>query len=178
MKKYGFAALLVAIVAVMIGLFAIANNNTASKTPGAVPLGVKHPELGRQHIPVGQAHDPYNSNTPSSGPHYASPIAWGVKTSEVADETLIHNAEHGGIIISYKPDLPAAQVDNLKQIAENLPQSTQFNEVKVVMAPRAKNDAPIQLMAWTYTLSLQTVDSNTIQQFYADHLDKGPELVP
>ena len=177
MKKYGFPLLLVAIVAVMIGIFAI-GNKTPSTPDNKKLLGVNHADLGQKHIAVGEAHLAYNSNTPSSGPHYASPIPWGVKVSEVADETLVHNAEHGGVVITYKPDLPAIDIDKLKKLAGELPKSNQFNEIKIVVAPRTANEAPVQLMAWTYTLNLQTADTNTITQFYNDHLDKGPELVP
>jgi len=36
----------------------------------------------------------------------------------------------------------------------------------------------VQLAAWTYTLDLDNVDEAKITQFYNDHVDKGPELVP
>lgn len=177
MKKYGLPLLVVAIVAIMIGIFVVGNRAPATQE-NATLLGVKHADLGQKHIAVGDTHLAYNSNTPSSGPHYASPTPWGIKTIEVVDETLVHNAEHGGIVISYKPDLPVTDLEKLKKLAENLPKSNQFNEIKVVLVPRAANTAPVQLMAWTYTLDLPSPDSNTITKFYNDHLDKGPELVP
>ena len=176
MKKYGLPLLLVAIVGVMIAIFAIGNNAPAK--PAAALLGEKHTDLGQKHISDGEAHTAYNSEMPSSGPHYTSPAPWGAKTAEIADEILIHNAEHGGIVITYQPTLPSDQIDKLKALAASLPKSSQFNEVKIVLAPRAKNTSPIEIMAWTYTLNLKAFDEAKIQQFYNDHLDKGPELVP
>src|SRR3989344_5078 len=52
-------------------------------------------------VAVGASHEAYNSNPPTSGPHYEQPSRWGVSQAELPDEQLIHNLEHGGIWISY-----------------------------------------------------------------------------
>lgn len=179
MKKFGFPLLLIGIVGVMVAIFVAGNGGKSSSTnPSGPLLGDKHANQGQQHIQPGTQHVAYNSNPPSSGPHYLSPTPWGIKDSQIADETLVHNEEHGGVIIAYKPDLPKDQVDLLKQIFQSLPASSQFNEVKAVLVPRAANDHAIELAAWTYTYNLDSVDGTKIKQFYQDHLDKGPELVP
>jgi hypothetical protein len=180
MKRYGLPVVLIAVVGVLLALFAFANgsNHTSSASIKGPLLGDKHPNQGQTHIPVGASHVAYNSELPSSGPHYASPTPWGIKYTSVVDETLVHNEEHGGIVIAYRPDLPADQLANLKQVVQKLPASSQFNEVKVVLVPRAANVKPIELAAWTYTYDLDSVDVSKIIQFYNDHLDNGPELVP
>ncbi len=61
---------------------------------------------------------------------------------------------------------------------DKLPKSTKFNTTKAVVVPRAANDKPIMLAAWTYTYSLDNFDEAKILQFYNDHIDKGPEQVP
>ena len=178
MKRLGLPIALVAVVGGLLGLFAMANNgNTPAKASGPL-LGDQHANQGQTHIAVGSSHVAYNSEMPSSGPHYPTPTSWGIKTDPIVDETLVHNEEHGGIVIAYKPDLSADQVSKLKDIAGKLPQSSQFNEVKVVLVPRPANVKPIELAAWTYTYNLDTPDANKITQFYNDHLDKGPELIP
>lgn len=178
MKKYALPLVLVLVVGAMIGLFALGNGSSSSPKQATSLTGDKHANLGQKHIQTGAQHDAYNSNPPSSGPHNTSPTPWGIKDAELPDETLVHNLEHGGIEIAYKPDLPQAQIDQLKKIVAALPASTQFNETKAVLVPRAANDRPIELAAWTYTLSLDVVDSAQITEFYNGHLDKGPELVP
>jgi hypothetical protein len=177
LKKYLVAGIVILAVAVMGGLF-VAGNQTSPKQADVALLGVKHPNQGQEHIAVGAQHIAYNSNIPSSGPHYVDPMTWGIHDTELPDETLVHNQEHGGIVIAYKPDLAPVEIDQLKTLVAALPKSTNFNEIKVVLIPRTANDQPIQIGAWTYTLGFDTLDSAKITQFYNDHLDKGPELVP
>ena len=141
-------------------------------------LGDKHADLGQKHINNGEAHDPYNSNLPSSGPHNMQPADWGIASNQIADETLVHNMEHGGIVIAYQPSLSSDQISELKKIFENLPKESKFNKIKAVLVPRQGNEKPLQLGAWTYTYNLDSIDGAKIKQFYLDHVDKGPELVP
>jgi hypothetical protein len=176
MKKLLLPLTLFTVIGGMIGLFMLANNTPA--TPDVALLGDKHADLGQKHIKDGEQHAAYNSELPSSGPHYASATPWGIKDGEIVDETLIHSMEHGGIVIAYKPDLPPAQISQLKDIFAKLPASSRFNEVKAVLVPRAANDRPIELAAWTYTYNLDEPDAAKILGFYGSHLDKGPELVP
>ena len=174
MKRFGLPIILVATVGLLVAIFALGNRSA----PPAVLLGEKHADQGQKHIATGAAHETYNSNLPSSGSHYTEPTLWGIKDAALPDETLIHNLEHGGVEIAYKPGLPQAQIDQLKAIFAKLPASPQFHEVKAVLIPRAANDHSIQLAAWTYTYNLDQIDEAKILQFYNDHLDKGPELVP
>ncbi len=180
MKKFGLGLIIVLAVGGMIAVFVLGNRGPAKPNTGNQNLlGTQYPNQGQQHIPnVTDPHTPYNSNPPTSGPHYFQPAPWGVKDSELPDEILVHNLEHGGMVIQYKPDLPADQIQQLKDIVGQLPESDTFHEVKVILVPRAKNDQPISLTAWTYLYSLDKPDATKIKQFYADHLDKGPELVP
>ena len=88
--------------------------------------GTAYPIQGREHIPLDAPHLPYNSNPPTSGPHYESPVPWGVYDHELPDEQLVHNLEHGGVWVSYNCDkspkstswipVAAAQVHTYKQI--------------------------------------------------------------
>ena len=64
--------------------------------------GQKVPEMGREHIAVGISHTPYNSNPPTSGSHYADTANWGIHEGTIPDEYLIHNLEHGGVVVHYK----------------------------------------------------------------------------
>jgi hypothetical protein len=178
MSKLILPAIIIVAAGALIAIFIVGNQSDSVSKANAPLLGDKHADLGQKHIAAGVQHEAYNSNPPSSGSHYASPAPWGIKDSELPDETLIHNLEHGGIEIAYKPDLPQAQIDQLKKIVATFPASSKFNETKAVLVPRATNDHPIELAAWTYTLSLESVEQNKIIDFYNGHLDKGPELVP
>ncbi len=57
-------------------------------------------DLGRTHVPIG-TEVKYNSNPPSSGPHYEVWIKAGFYDAPRDDRNLVHSLEHGYVIISY-----------------------------------------------------------------------------
>ncbi len=149
------------------------------KKPKEVILGVSQPSQGQLHIAQGQPHDPYNSDPPSSGPHYndnTAPTLWGVYTQEVPPEVFVHNEEHGGVIITYRPDLPADQLKKLQALFAPPYSNPNFKPNRAIVTPRAKNTHAIELAAWTWTLSLDQYDEATITKFYLQHVGKAPEV--
>jgi hypothetical protein len=60
-----------------------------------------YPGLQPRHLTDIHARPSYNSFPPTSGPHYASPAVWGIYTSSIPQIVLVHNLEHGGIVIQY-----------------------------------------------------------------------------
>ena len=176
MKRWGLLLIIGGVVVVLVGIFALGNKAPASNQNA---IGQHFAEQERKHIDEGtKSPVEYNSNPPSSGPHYPQPAPWGVKDTAEADERYIHNLEHGGVWITYKPDLAADQLNQLKAAVSALPPDAQFNEVKIVMSPRAANTSPVSLVAWTYVENLDTPDATKIKDFYLNHVDKGPELIP
>lgn len=172
-----YLPILVVVIILGFVIYALTRSEKLAPKPPAL-AEEKHDNQGQQHIAQSQEHVAYNSNPPSSGPHYVQPTPWGIKDSEIADETLVHNLEHGGIIITYQPNLDPAKVNQLRDVFNKLPKSKQFNEIKAVLVPRSKDNHAIQLAAWTWTMNLDDVDEAKIVQFYNEHVDQGPELVP
>lgn len=133
------------------------------------PVGEEFSNLGQTHINSGEEHGSYNSNPPTSGGHLAQPAKWGVYQNELPDEQLIHNLEHGGIWISYK-DIDQETKAKLETIGKANPGS-------VIVTPRAANDAPIALAAWTRLEKLQTYDETKILEFIRANKNKSPEPI-
>jgi hypothetical protein len=126
---------------------------------------------GQTHIEEGAVdHPQYNSNPPTSGWHWPQPAAWGVYKAQEPDERLIHNLEHGGIWISYLPGTDPAVVTKLEDFANRYR--------KVVVEPRAANEKPIALAAWTHNENMDSFDEREIVKFIEAYYDKGPEKVP
>lgn len=133
--------------------------------------GQTYENLGAEHITDGSTeHAPYNSNPPTSGPHWPQPAVWGIYKQKQPDERLIHNLEHGGIWISYKPDVSAETITLLEDFAKRYK--------KVIVEPREENTAPIALAAWTHMQTLDSYDERTIIKFIEAYYDQGPEKVP
>jgi hypothetical protein len=121
---------------------------------------------GQQHIDIGASHIAYNSNPPTSGPHYVQPANWGVYQTELPDEQLIHNLEHGGIWISYTGIASTTQID-LEKLAKSY--------TKIIVEPRTKDDAPIILASWGRLEKFQTYDEQAIVAFIKANTNKSPE---
>src|SRR3989344_5933273 len=94
------------------GIYKWAKNSEASKPGESVPI------QPAEHINPG---DPlpglYLTNPPVSGWHYAQTAEWGIYDKELVDQNVIHNLEHGGIWISYRPDAPPELIAQLKEVA-------------------------------------------------------------
>lgn len=92
LKKLSFILLLILITAG--GIFVL------TRKPKVVNGVETFPDQGRNHIPDGTAEE-YNSDPPTSGPHYAEWEKPGIYDRVLADGRLIHSLEHGYIVISY-----------------------------------------------------------------------------
>lgn len=133
------------------------------------PVGEEIKLIPGSHIPPGKAHDPYNSNPPTSGPHYEQPANWGVYSTPLVDEQAVHNLEHGGIWISYK-DIDDQTKTQLETIAN-------ANGRSVIMSPRQENDAKISLASWGRLEKLDGYDESKILEFIRSNKNKSPEPI-
>lgn len=130
-------------------------------------LGVAYPSQGGAHIEAGTAHPAYNSNPPTSGWHYANEANWGIYQTELPDENLLHNLEHGGIWISYS-GVDEETIAKIETLAKQYPN-------KIVVEPRSKNDAKIVLASWTRLLKLDAFDEAAIINFIKSNKNRSPE---
>jgi hypothetical protein len=146
---------------------------TASQEPNPADLpGETFESLGADHIDDGSTdHPAYNSNPPTSGWHWPVAAPWGVYDNPEKDERYIHNLEHGGIWISYKPSVVSAEdIAKLKDFAQRYR--------KMIITPREANDSPIALAAWQHLQKIDSYDETTILRFIDAFYDQGPEKVP
>src|SRR5215212_5031364 len=125
----------------------------------------------------------YNTNPPSSGRHYEIPADDGIYGKAPQDEQLVHNLEHGRVIIWVKPSLPAKQRADIRALVED-------DSYQMVLVPRRNMPYAVAATAWdadpqpggTGELLLcndmngKTYDA--LQAFRDDHRSQGPEPVP
>jgi len=111
------------------------------------------PGLKPQHITNPDANVNYNSFPPSSGPHYAQPAPWNLYSDPVKQTILVHNLEHGGIVIQYGKGVSKSDVDNIDSFYQGDPYG-------MVVAPYAKLGNKIAATAWNEPAYDQNQDSN------------------
>ena len=163
-----WAGIALVAIGVIVGLVLMVQSNVA--VAGAP--GERIPIQGADHIDVGTAHEAYNSDPPTSGPHYAEPIPAGFYNTAQLDEYTVHNLEHGHIVISYDCS-KLADCANVEQQLRNLVAS--YNTWKVVAKPRANVDTAIGVAAWGWLDKMDAYDEARIRKFVDAWRDKGPE---
>ena len=153
----------------------VLGEQTDESKPAAVSNSVEgtvdYDIVGRQHIAQGTSGSGYNSNPPSSGPHWANPAKNGIHDQVLPDEQLIHDLEHGYVWIAYRPEASDEVKNKLREIVRG-------DDWKVVLAPRDKNEAMVALVAWGRVLSMDQFDEGKVKDFIRAYRNRGPEKTP
>lgn len=139
--------------------------------PEAPRPGVAQANNGARHVTSKE----YGGDQPPTSGDHAGPVPWGAFDAEVPDVNVIHNMEHGGIYISYRPDLPPEQVRRMKELFFEPFSRDGFRPTKVVLAPRAANKSPIVISSWMRSMELPSVDEEKMVEYYLANFGKSPE---
>lgn len=142
---------------------------TSSEPGEAVPI------QGNAHVQEGEGHPEYNSDPPTSGWHLPGAIPAGFYEEPQIDEALVHNLEHGHVVIAYDcsklVDCDTAKV-MLKALVDR------YDGWKVTVVPRENKDTPLALTAWGRIDKLEDYDEARITAFVDAYRDQGPEKTP
>lgn len=155
------------------GSYWSSSQSTSSKERLEKPLlGEKIPEMTTSHVARGKEHEPYNSNPPTSGPHYGDGTAGpGIKNEPVSDELVLHSMEHGAAVVWYREGIDQVDLDKIKEAFNNA-------SGKKIMLARKDLDVPVALTSWGYLLKLETIDEIKIKDFIETNNDRAPEKAP
>lgn len=109
------------------------------------------PEAGHVSTPV-----EYQQTPPAGGRHDPAWLNCGTYTEPVRSENAVHAMEHGAVWVTYRPDLPKAQVDKLKSA---------MPETFGVLSPHPDLTAPVVASAWGRQLPLTGPDDPRLAEF-------------
>ena len=127
----------------------------------------EYAEAGRDHIEANQQADNWNSSPPTSGDHLASPISGGVYDSEQDERAIVHNLEHGYVVIQYR-GIPEDQVNQLREFVRDRSGS------KLVLAPWSSLERDgVALTAWRNLETMQRVNLDVVRAFVDDYMVPG-----
>jgi hypothetical protein len=148
--------------------------------PCLVTLETPEPQVGT-HVPEGTAVQ-YNSNPPTSGPHYPVWAAFQEYDKPVDRRYLVHDMEHGAVVIFYKcadqascaPLLAAA-----REAVASLPDDKSCQgtgaRVRAIIVPDPGIDVPLAAASWGWLYKAACADAPTLKQFVRDHYAQGTE---
>ena len=144
------------------------------------------PGLKPDHLNDLEAKPKYNSTPASSGPHYFEPALWGAYEEPVSQLRLVHNLEHGGVIIQYGSRAPEGTADALLSFWRDDPNG-------VMVSPLPSLGDKIALAAWTVddaraseddyhgegrVATCPRFDQEAFETFREEFRFKGPERFP
>jgi Protein of unknown function (DUF3105) len=163
-----FVALGILLAGGILAVVAFGGGGSSSASGGLINTSScteqEFPGLKPRHINNPNANVSYNSFPPSSGPHYAQPAPWGIYTDSVKQTILVHNLEHGGIVIQYGPNISQSDVQKIQSFYQDDPYG-------LVVAPYAKLGNKIAATAWNEPAYEQNRDANF------DQVDAGHGFV-
>jgi Protein of unknown function (DUF3105) len=132
----------------------------------------------------------WNTNPPSNGQHYPAWAVWGFYTDQpINPRQVVHNEEHGGVILWWGQKTPGATVEKLRAFYEEEPTGT-FG------TPLANFGSRVAITAWTgdstkygrngyygfghvaTCLKYDKTTGNAFEAFRDAYRGHGPEGVP
>ena len=148
----------------------VGNGSSANLVPKRSNIAV---ERNSDHVPEGQNID-YRTIPPTSGQHWSRWADCGFYIESLPDERIVHNLEHGNIVVSYNLANPA-QVTELRNNLEDL---SLFEDWGVARPYDQIREGRVVLTAWGRMHSMTGVRPGEIERFFKTFAgDGGPERV-
>jgi hypothetical protein len=176
------AAIVVAAAAVGIAMAVTGGSGAADEGVSGSCVRQTFSPQGRKHVQQLSKGFRYNSTPPTSGPHFATPAVWNVYDRPVEQFRLVHNLEHGGVVVQYGSGVPQATVGEIVDWYSNDPRG-------LVVAPlpaELEQESPalrskVALTAWTHLMTCSRFDEGAFDDFIDDYRGPqgdGPEKFP
>ena len=146
-------------VLLVLGLFYLGQQGVAQvNIEGLVVL--PDPGAGHQEGDI-----VYERDVPAGGPHNPAWQNCGIYDQPIRTENVVHSLEHGAVWLAYQPDLPASQVETLRELVRG--------ESLVVLAPKPGLADPIVATAWRAQLRLAQATDERLSLFLKRY-QRGP----
>jgi hypothetical protein len=113
----------------------------------------------------------YEQTPPVGGDHAPVWQNCGFYEEPIFSEAAVHSLEHGAVWITYRPDLPAEQVDQIRALAE---------QPYTLASPWTEGElgAPIVLSAWGAQLALESLPDPAADEFLTTYRAAGTAPEP
>lgn len=159
----GVTALVLVVVIVLVG------RNWLNNRDGNAALAnvVSYEYAGGQHQ---DGELTYTESPPVGGTHNSIWQNCGYYAAPVPNWNGVHSLEHGAVWITYSPDLPQDQIDELKSRAES--------QDYILVSPYPNLTSPVVASSWNHQLALTGANDPGLDAFiekYRINLDFTPE---
>jgi hypothetical protein len=134
------------------------------REPGAIAGITRFAGLARGH--TDDATYPDTGLPPAGGLHAGVWQNCGIYEEPIDAKNAVHSMEHGAVWLTYSPELPEEDVEELREMARGEPY--------VVMSPFPGQISEVVLTAWGIQLEADSAGDNRIQTFI-DRYQQGPQ---
>jgi len=165
MRTVTTALIVFAGLAAPVAVFAVASRGGGSTQ---LPAGTKmFAEPNHEHV-LGTVH--YDRTPPAGGAHNPVWLNCGVYSKPVGNENAVHSLEHGTVWITYRADLAARAVGQLRRFVEA---HYVGDERYVILSPYRGLPAPVVASAWGAQLRLKGAGDPRLAAFVAHFAGGG-----
>jgi hypothetical protein len=131
--------------------------------------GLVQPICTQDQIDANEISNPlcYTSNPPTSGPHAQSPMQFRVLENPAPKENLIHNMEHGGIVIWYN----TTDADAIKLLSDITNDSLDRRRLVVMSSYSDMEPNTVAITSWTRMdkFSVSELERKRVTDFIEAH---------
>jgi hypothetical protein len=110
----------------------------------------------------------YKESPPLGGPHN---VVWqncGIYDAPIHNEHAVHSMEHGAVWITYRMDLPADQVQALRNVA---------SDDLMLLSPYPGLKAPVVASSWNHQIVLEGASDPRLRTFIEQYKN-NPQTTP
>ncbi len=146
---------------ILIGVFALsASQNSSVEIEGIV----RSVGLARDHQE--NVSYPNTGLPPVGGTHNPTWMNCGIYDTPVRTELAVHSLEHGSVWVTYQPELPADQVQQLRDLVRG--------KDHVLLSPFPGLKSPVVATAWGLQLELPDTSDSRLAAFIRNY-ENGPQ---
>ena len=156
-----------AVVLIAVALAGCSAGTPPAPTPSGLVDVQRFADLSHQHK---EGPLPYEQVPPVGGAHNPRWLACDVYAAPVPAEFAVHSMEHGGIWVTYRPDVPPAEVQKLAALRALDPEY-------VLVSPFEGLPAPVVASSWGLQLRVDSADDPRLAEFVRSYAggDQGGE---
>ncbi len=168
------------IIGVVIGSFAVGCaafggfSQSGTSNEYVEGIGTQHDIMPtRNHVTEGQTVE-YNSIPATSGNHWAQWSRCGFFEDGLPDERIVHNLEHGNVVVSYNLTTP----EEVKELRDLMGSVGLAGTLGVTRFYYKLEPGTVALSAWVVSDTMPSIDEERINTFFSTYGGNlGPETV-
>ncbi|MFC6085016.1 DUF3105 domain-containing protein [Sphaerisporangium aureirubrum] len=160
MLMWGSGAFVIVLLVGLVGYYVI-NERARSSLDGVSSYTYK----GAGHV---ASKVTYKENPPVGGQHNPSWQLCQVYDVPINSENAVHSMEHGAVWITYRPDLPKAEVEKLKALV-----TTDY----ILLSPYPGLPSPVVVSSWNHQLKLNSADDPRLPKYITKY-KQNPSTTP